>query len=100
MQDHIVLVLFVSSMQNTKFYILLFPSFKLIDGEFYKKAFCELYIIATFQYIPFSEAYFVSLKIYENSGETRSLEEMKISDSILLSLFIRDNKMCNIFHAP
>ena len=41
-------------------------------------------------------------QIYHQKGEYNSsigYKEMKIADPVLLSLFIRDNKKCNIPHA-
>ena len=47
----------------------------------------------------------ISVSVLKNSGKSQSLEsnqnkEIKIADSVLLSLFMRGNEKCNISHAP
>ena len=44
--------------------------------------------------------------MYRNSGkrlisreQPNQIKEMKIADSVLMSLFVRDNEKCNISHA-
>ena len=61
-----------------------------------------------FQILYYSTFFKYNIRIYnKNSGEKsipreqpNQKERMKITTSVLLSLFMRDNEKCNVSHAP